>query len=55
MGKLQGNGKLTTIIFDLTEKLQEIQQNANNKKDREIYNQMRWTEYLTDTPPPPIL
>ena len=23
------------------------------KKDREIYNQMRWTEYLTDTPPPP--
>ena len=26
------NGKLTTIISDLTEKLQEIQQNANNKK-----------------------
>ena len=23
------------------------------KKDREISNQMRWTEYLTDTPPPP--
>ena len=40
------NGKLTTILSDLTEKLKEIQQNANNKKDREIYNQMRWTEYL---------
>ena len=51
------NGKLTTIISDLTEKLQEIQQNANNKKDRDIYNQMCWTEYLTDThlPPPPHL
>ena len=52
---LKENGKLTTIISDLTEKLQEIQQNANNKKDREIYNQMRWTEYLTDTPPPHLI
>ena len=33
---LKETGKLTTMLSDLTEKLQEIQKNVNNKKDREI-------------------